>query len=206
MNKTKLKAAEASFLKRYPEGFDHAEMAALAKKHKMEQMISMARNSFAKRAFSDPATVIEDMVTMIGKSSMISMFEKPKFREFAHSLSSAEISRLCSGLKLFLHGDQERGFDDMLQVLQSGKLAKWSLITIVPNYYAPDDEVFVKPTTAKGIIDWFELKNLKYSPKPSFEFYSEYRRNILDMRKRVRSCLAPNNAAFCGFLMMSLET
>ena len=51
-------------------------------------------------------------------------------------------------------------------VLKAGKLAKWSLITICPVYFRPQQEVFVKPTTVKGVIAHFELDELQYRPQP----------------------------------------
>ena len=94
----------------------------------------------------------------------------------------------------------------MVEILKTGKLAKWSLVTILPNYYHPDEEVFVKPTTAKGIIAHFELENLEYKPTPTWAFYQRYKNTILKMKTNIDESLAPNNAAFCGFLMMSLES
>jgi hypothetical protein len=93
----------------------------------------------------------------------------------------------------------------MLSVLQTGKLAKWSLMTILPVYFNPQQEVFVKPTTAKGVIKYFELESLEYKPMPSWEFYKTFRETILEMRSMVDASLAPNNAAFTGFLMMSMN-
>jgi hypothetical protein len=66
-------------------------------------------------------------------------------------------------------------------------------------------EVLVKPTTAKGVIEYFELEGLKYSSHPTFEFYRAYREQINQIKKEVDASLQFDNAAFCGFLMMSLE-
>ena len=104
-----------------------------------------------------------------------------------------------------LHGKQQMGFEMVLSILQSRRLAKWSLLTILPAYFHPHDEVFVKPTTAKGVIEYFELAELKYRPQPSWSFYKAYRRQIIDLKARVSSSLGPNNTAFTGFLMMSLR-
>jgi hypothetical protein len=64
--------------------------------------------------------------------------------------------------------------------------------------------VFVKPTTAKKVIEHLELENLEYKPQPSWEFYSEFRRQVQLMKQQVDPNLAVNNAAFTGFLMMTL--
>jgi hypothetical protein len=84
------------------------------------------------------------------------------------------------------------------------RLAKWSLISICPVYFSPQEAVFVKPTTAKGVIAHFELDELHYRPQPYWEFYTGYRSIIQEMKSLVDPCLSPNSAAFSGFLMMSL--
>ncbi len=102
-----------------------------------------------------------------------------------------------------LHGDSEQGFNKVLDILVEGKIAKWSLMTICPLYLKPNEEVFVKPTTAKKIVAEIELP-LEYKPRPSWEFYSAFRSAILEMKSHVDPSIATSNAAFTGFLMMSL--
>jgi len=205
MNLNKLKQAEEAFFDRYPGGFEHPEMEGLGKKHKMDKMIAFAQEGFVKRNFKLPELIIENMVKIVSRSSMVSVFEKPKFRDFARSLLPKDMKTLVSGLENILHGKEQQGFETMLKVLQSGKLGKWSLMTICQNYFRPETEVFVKPTTAKGVIEYFELENLQYKPTPSWVFYEEYRRVINEMKSKVDSSLSPYNAAFSGFLMMSME-
>jgi len=50
------------------------------------------------------------------------------------------------------------------------------------------------------------MEGLKYSPKPTFEFYKVYRKRINQIKKEVDASLQVDNGAFCGFLMMSLES
>ena len=204
MNKKKLKDVEKSFLRLYPGGFTDPHFADMEKKHKMRKMTEFAELSFAKSKFKNTNEIIDNYVKLVSRSSMVSMFEKPKFRDFANSLIAKDSKQLASGLQDFLHGNQEKGFDLVLDILKKGKLAKWSLITAAPAYYHPETEVFIKPTTAKGVISFFELKNLVYKPQPSWGFYEEYRKQINIMKGKVNKKLSPNNAAFSGFLMMSL--
>jgi hypothetical protein len=175
MNLEKLKRAEEEFLNRYPGGFDNPEMIQICKKHKLDKMMELAQDCFAKRNLKLSDLIVENMVKVITRSSLISVFEKPKFRDFVRSLPSQERQRLSKGLEETLHGDERAGFETMLEVLKSGKLAKWSLMTICQAYYCPQIEVFVKPTTAKDVIEYFELSHLYYHPKPSWAFYDEYR-------------------------------
>ena len=205
MNIEKLRTAEAQFLQRYPGGFLHPDMQALAKKHKMDKQIKFAQSAFAQEKVQDMLPYCENMVKAVSRSSMVSMFEKPKFRDFVYAADEANKLDLVVGLNKFLHGDQQQGFELLLSVLKPAKLAKWSLLTVIPNYYHPDTEVFIKPTTAKGVIDFFELKDLHYKPQPTWAFYEDYRNRILDMKALVDPEIAPSNAAFCGFLMMSLK-
>ena len=77
-------------------------------------------------------------------------------------------------------------------------------MTITMVYFNSKTDVFVKPTTAKGIINMLEL-DLVYKPRPYWEFYVGYRRAINDIKAMIEPSLSPNNAAVTGFLMMSLS-
>jgi len=206
MNLKKLKKAEKTFLRRYPGGFNNPEMIEIKKKHKIEKMMTLTQESFARENFLATETILENMVKIINRSSMVSMFEKPKFRDFVNSLFSHDKELLVSGLEQQLYGDEKKGFEIILDILKSGKLAKWSLITICPNYFNPSMDVFVKPTTTKGVIEYFELKSLQYKPLPSWAFYEEYRSIINEMKTHVEPSLSQFNTSFSGFLMMSLPS
>jgi hypothetical protein len=205
VNLDKLKEAESAFLFKYPGGFEHPDMQLIGKKHRMSKRLNQAQECFGKSKFRHPENICADMVKLINASSMISLFEKPKFRDLVKKLPDKQKRQLSNGLKNFLHDNQEKGFNAMLDILRTNKLSKWSLLTIIPNYYSPNKEVFVKPTTVKGIIKVFELENLIYKPQPSWEFYQAYRESILEMKDFVDGSLKPSNAAFSGFLMMVMN-
>jgi len=206
MNLQKLKTAERQFLKAYPGGFTHPVMQALGEKHMMGRIVDMAHEYFAKKNFADAKAVAQNMVKIVTKSSMVSLFEKPRFRDEVARMTPTQVGSLADGLKGLLHGNQQRGFETLVSVLKPLKLAKWTLLTVVPNYYRPDDEVFIKPTTVKGVIEHFELKGITYSAQPTWAFYAAYRDAILDMKSKVDPSLSPSNAAFSGFLMMTCES
>ena len=206
MNLERLKRAEARFFQRYPDGFLDPDLVAIGKKHKMAKMIDLSRDLFQRENFARPHVIVNNLVKIISSSSMVSMFEKPKFRSFAGALDILEQELLCRGLEEQLYGDQHQGFEMMLDVLQSRKMAKWTIMSITPVYFKPQEEVFVKPTTAKGIIKELELNNLVYKPLPSWGFYSMFRDTINELKTRVDAGLSPNNAAFTGFLMMAIGT
>jgi hypothetical protein len=203
MNTAKLKAAESAFLKTYPGGFDHPEFAAIAKKHQVDKRVAEAHEHFAKTRFQNQGELAEQMVKLVSRSSLVSLFEKPKFRDTVRRMGTVERDALVAGLKSLLHGSRRKGFETLVATLAPHKLAKWSLVSILPYYYRPQDEVFVKPTTAKGVVEYFELEGLSYKATPTWEFYEGYRAAVHDMKSQVDPCLSPNNAAFLGFIMMS---
>ena len=204
MNIKKLKQAEAAFFDRYPGGFENPEMIGIRKKHKLDKMIELTQNSFVKRNFKLTELIVENMIKIVTRSSLISVFEKPKFRDYVRSLAPHHKKILAQGLGELLHGKEQPGFETVLEVLRAGKLAKWSLMTICQTYYRPQVEVFVKPTTVKGIIEYFEIKNLQYKPTPTWAFYDEYRALINEMKTKADPSLSPYNVAFSGFLMRSM--
>lgn len=205
MNQVRLKEAEERFLIRYPGGFANQEILQIAKKHKIEKMKKLAQDCFSPEQFASAEQIVESMQKVISQSSLISIFEKPKFRDVIKSLNANEKEHLAHGLKEFLHGDQAFGFRLITGLLQEYKLAKWPLVTVCSVYYHPDKEIFIKPTTTKSIIAHFELTGLKYNPTPTFEFYQAYREQLLQMKQAVDVSLQVDNAAFCGFLMMAME-
>ena len=188
----------------HPDGFDDPSMQQIAKRHRMDKMVAFAQESFSKDCYSHVDRTVENMLKTINRSSMVSMFEKPKFRDFAGRLDRNQKAYMVDSLIELLHGDQQAGFEALADLLLTEKIAKWSLLTIIPAYYSPNREVFVKPTTAKGVIRHFEVEGLIYTPTANWEFYRGYRRLINQSKKKVDKRLSPSNAAFSGFLMMSL--
>jgi len=205
MNIIKLKEAEQIFMARYPEGFADPEMLAISKKHKMEKMIELAQTGFSPEKFKDPEFIVNRMAEIVTKSSMVSIFEKPKFRDYTKSLSKNDQKELASALGEMLHGEQEQGFEALVHILARAKLEKWTIVTVFGACYSPKEEVFVKPTTTKNTIAHFELEGLEYKPRPSYAFYKKYRSYINTMKREVDKSLSPSNAAFTGFLMMFNE-
>lgn len=206
MNLSKLKQAEEAFLHRYPRGFDNPEIIAIRKKkHNVDKMIAFARERFAKRNFNLSDQVIQNMAKLVSRSSLISVFEKPRFRDLIETLSPENQKCLTEGLEELLHGNEQIGFAAILDLLKSHKLAKWSLMTVCQAYFHPHRDVLVKPATVKGIIEYFELKNLQYEPTPTWAFYEAYRSTLHEMKSKVDQSLAPSNTAFSWFLLLSFQ-
>ncbi len=204
MNLKKLKQAEGRFLARYPGGFNDPDMVSIKKKHNVDKLVDFAQANLTRSHFNQPGNLCETLVKIASRSSMVSRFEKPGFRDFIGSLNTHEKQDLADAFEKRLYGRSKRqGFEEILGMLSHHRLAKWSVISVVPFYFAPQREVFVKPTTAKGILTYLEVEDLHYRPTPSWEFYNGYRQLLVDIKKEVAPSLAPNYAALSGFLMMS---
>jgi len=205
MNLEKLKIMEEYFFKMYPKGFEDEGLADIVKRHNVAKLTTFAQEAFAKDQFIDSNQIVENMNKIISKSSLISLFEKPKFKDTIKSMSEERKDMLSIGLEEMLHGNYKSGFNIVLEVLERDKLAKWSLISVIPYYYAPKKEFFIKPTTTKNILKYFKIEEIIYKPRPSYEFYSTYKKILKQFKKEVNKKLGDNNAKFTGFLMMTME-
>lgn len=205
MNIKKLKMAESAFLAQYPEGFADPGLAPVRRKHNVDKLTEFAQANLTRAHFNRPEHIAETLVKIISRSSMVSMFEKPRFREFVASLNNQEKEHLAFAFEKRLHGRTRRaGFDEIVGMLACYKVAKWPIVSAVPYYFAPKKEAFVKPTTAKKIIAYLEVDDLQYRPMPSWEFYRGYLKVLDQVKKEVHPSLSPGYAALSGFLMISM--
>ncbi|MGB0750757.1 MAG: hypothetical protein ACPGQI_02315 [Gammaproteobacteria bacterium] len=204
MNLDKLHEAQASFLMRYPDGFNDPAMATIRKKHNVNKMVEFSREALSKTNCQRPEALADAMLKIVSRSSMVSRFEKPPFQRFIDGLDSDGKALLARAMYDRLHGKKEQGFERLVDMLGPFKLAKWAIVSAAPFYYAPTREVFVKPNTVKGIIKLLEVEDLCYGSRPTWAFYQGYKKVLESVRKEVEPSLAPNNAALSGFLMMQL--
>ncbi|WP_418185667.1 hypothetical protein ACNSOS_01430 [Aliarcobacter vitoriensis] len=121
------------------------------------------------------------------------------------SMNIYEKDMFCIALDELLYVNFKDGFGDMIEILTQKNLAKWSIITLIPYYFTINKEFFIKPTTTKNVLKYFEIENLVYKPKPTFEFYSSYKKVLNEMKKQVSKKLTSDNAGFTGFLRMGME-
>lgn len=206
MNLQKLKNAEAYFLELYPEGFEDAGLLPIIKKHHTAKISDEVHELFSKENFTQPDVICEHFAKIVSKSTLISLFEKPRVREMMQTMRMERKDMFSIGLYEMLYGNKKEGFDIMVEVLAYDTLAKWSIVTLLPYYFYRDKEFFIKPTTTKNIIAFFEIEGLTYHPKPSFEFYTAYKNVLETMRANVSPKISPqDNAGFTGFLMMAME-
>lgn len=205
MNKKKLKELEDEFFEYYPKGWDDEKLLPVIKRFDPTKIQRDTREFFQKSNFSQPELICDSFAKIISRSPLISVFEKPRLRDAIKSMSVYEKDMFSIALEQILHGDFKDGFEDMVEILSSKGLAKWSLVTLIPYYFYPTKEFFIKPTTTKNILKYFEIENLIYKPRPTFEFYSSYKKVLNDMKKQVSKELTDDNAGFTGFLRMSME-
>jgi len=204
MNQDRLRQAEAEFLQLYPAGFADPAIQPLRRKHDVDRLVRFTRESLTRAACNRPELLADTLWKIISRSSMVSRFEKPRFRDFLDALDSDGKRALALAVEQRLFGRRQRGFEAILGMLDHHRIARWAVISAVPFYLAPRRECFVKPTTAKRILTALEVEDLHYHPMPSWEFYAGYRRLMNDVRKQVSASLSPTNAALSGFLMMTL--
>lgn len=205
MKLERLKQAEAAFLARFPDGFADAGLERVRKSHNVDRLAAFVRENLTTAAVGQHDKLADTLVSIVGRSSMVSRFEKPPFREFVGSLDSRKRRRLADAFEKRLFGRRKReGFQEIVDLFAEYKLARWSLVSAVPFYFSPSNEAFVKPTTAKKIIRHLEVDDLHYRPRPDWEFYDGYRKLIAEIKKHVDPSLTPNNAATTGFLMATL--
>lgn len=206
MNLQKLKEAEAYFLELYPQGFEDVALLPIIKRHNTAKIGEQVRELFTKENLTQPDIICENFAKIASKSTLISLFEKPKVRDMVKSMRIERRDMFAIGLYELLYGDKKEGFETLVEVLSFYSLAKWSLVTLIPYYFYRDKEFFIKPTTTKNVINFFEIEGLAYKSKPSYEFYAAYKKVLESMKAKVSQNISPNdNAGFTGFLMMAME-
>jgi hypothetical protein len=205
MNIEKLKQLEAEFIRRYPLGFDDPELMAVAKKHKVEEMKNYVHAHFSKDSFNDSSAISRAFTRLIEKSSLVSTFEKVKYKNAVKLFNHDDIETLSNALWDILYGDQREGFNQLVLLLATFDLAKWPILTVLGLYYNGDYEVLVKPTTVKSVLNYLEVMDIKYTSKPNYDFYLQYRTLINDLKEKTDKSIATDNGAYCGFLMITIE-
>ena len=205
MNIKKIKQLEARFLSRYHEGFKSDELKTIGKKHNLSKLVDYTHQVCSTENLKKGLSIFFDVTKVISKSSMVSVFEKMRFRDLVKEFDNTEKILFLEAIYNLIHLDEELGFNQLYDMLAPYKLAKWPIITCYRAYYNINYDVFVKPTTVKKILKFMEIEDIKYTPKVNYEFYAKYRDYINEMKNHVDESLRPNNPAFSGFFMMTIE-
>ena len=204
MNLEKLEEAEANFFAFYPKGFEDEGLLPIIKRHNTEKIGKSVEELFAPERFQNGDEIGESFAKIVSKSTLISLFEKPRVRDMIKNMSMDQRDMFAIALKELIHGKKERGFEMIVEVLAMYGLAKWSIVTLIPYYYDREKNFFIKPTTTKDIIKFFEIGGIIYKPRPTYEFYERYTRVLSEMRSHVSPLIGNDNAGFTGFLMMAM--
>ena len=205
MSLEKLKDLESEFLHSYPKGFKDEYFFPRMKKFKPEKLEEFAKEVLKKENFSNPSQLVEDFYKVIQKSVMVSLFDKLKLKDALATLNSYEKDMLSIEIYELLYGNKKEGFEGLVDFLAEYKLAKWTLISIVPYTINRQTEYFIKPTTTKDIIKYFGKTDLIYKPKPTYEFYENYTNFLNELKKNTHETLTFDNAVFTGFFNISLK-
>lgn len=205
MNLEKLKDYEAEFLEQYPGGFDDGIFFSSMKSFKPQKLEEFAKEALSKENFQNPSLVVDGFFKVVQKSVLVSLFDKLKLKDALATLNSYEKDMLSIELYELLYGNKKEGFEGLVEFLSEYKLAKWTIISVVPYSMKRQTEYFVKPTTAKNIIKTFELEDMIYKPRPSYEFYEKFSKALDKMKSSVDKSLSPDNVGFTAFLRISIE-
>jgi len=203
MNVEKLKKLESEFLEIHPDGFKSKEFTKTRKKHNVGKQTTYINEVLTEEYLTKGHKVFKDVAKVVLSSSLVSVFEKMRFRDLAADLTNAEKTRFVKGVSELLYGHEKTGFYMVYTLLKEHRLAKWPIITVYRVYAYPKKDVLMKPTVVKKVIAHLDL-DLKYDSDPSYTLYRKYRTAINKMKKEVALSLRPNNLAFTGFLMMTI--
>lgn len=206
MRQDLLTSMEHQFFDLHPMGLAGEEFDDIRKKHNTGRLHEFTKEAFTKDKFGFTEPIIADMIRLVQRATMVSLFEKPKFRDYVNALPSDKKDYLVFGFYELLYGDQEKGFNQILDILIEGKMARWSLISAFLYYTNPEEEVFCKPTTVKNILRTLEIEHMVYKPRPSYDFYVKFRKLIMDIKKNGDPRLGKDNAAVTGFLMLMMPS
>ena len=206
MNIEKLKDYETEFLSQYPEGFDDKNFFATMKSFNPLKLEAFAKEALKKENFQNPSLVVEGFFKVVQKSVFVSLFDKLKLKDMIATLNSYEKDMLSIELYELLYGNKKNGFEGLVEFLAEYKLAKWTIISVVPYTINRDGDYFIKPTTTKNIIKTFDLEDMIYKPRPSYEFYNKYSKALNKMKKSVHKSLSPDNVGFTAFLKVAMDS
>lgn len=206
MNLSKLKKLELEFLSQYPEGFNTPSMKKISKKHNLNKHVDYIHEVCSIENFKKGIKIFPEVCKVVQKSSMVSVFEKIRFRDMMGDFDKNEKLLFLEAVYELIHGNEKSGFNQLVAVLTPYKLAKWPLVTVWRAYYNSNKDVFIKPTTVKKIITYLELEDIKYTSKVNYGFYRKYRTYLNKLKRNVEhKSIKPNNPAFSGFLMVTIK-
>jgi len=148
---------------------------------------------------------IHCIVKLITQSSLVSVFEKTRFRSVINESDELYKQEIVDAVYEMVHVNQETGFNHLASILDQFKMAKWPIISVLPFYLDGEYEVLIKPTTVKKVIAFLECTDLQYTPKVNYDFYKKYRDILNIVKSQCDPRLSKNNGAFQAVFMLLLE-
>jgi hypothetical protein len=82
----------------YTGGFGNPHFTNAMKKHSLDKLTKLAHETLGIEALQDTDSAMENFGKILGRSTMLSMFEKPKVKEFIRDLSIRGKKQLAMGL------------------------------------------------------------------------------------------------------------
>ncbi len=158
----------------------------------MDKLADFAHTHLTEAALSRPQRFVDTLLTIVSRSSMVSRFEKPPFREFLDGLDSKDKRRLTEAFGKRLFGRKKReGFAEIVDLLARYKLARWSLVSaICTSISHPRRRLSSNLRRPERSLPFSTSRSFNTTPRPSWAFYVGYRNLILDIEGEGR--LEPN--------------
>ncbi len=149
MNVQKLRQLEKEFLYVYPKGFESETLEGVKKKHKLLKTSEFFKMACSKESIESGLDSIDDIIMAVTKSSMVSVFEKIKFKDMIQSICKEEKFEFLDALYENIYGVEEERFKALVSLLSKYNMAKWPIVTCFRAYLNIQYDVFMKPTTVK---------------------------------------------------------
>lgn len=177
---------EDLFLEQYPGGFADELWLEGEKAYKPGKMTALINELLSKEELEltlesgDYQETIDNTLYLVRQSKVISVFEKLAFQNFVEHHEIHE--QFLDALYHFMYHYNEENFDTFITTLltyrheKNSKPTKWTVVSFFKAYQDPQNYIFVKPTTMKGIakiLDW----DIQYKSMPNYQTYQ----NILEM-------------------------
>lgn len=190
----------------YPNGFEDEKWKEGEKKYKVEKINSFVDNNISKKIFENyintnqTGKIIELIEKIISLSSVVSVFEKIAFRNFINEANNKIIDSFAILLNNMLYGkDFEENFDSFSDFLVSNKylgkntnIAKWTLVTSILAHIKRNEEVLIKPNTAKYISKILQ-KPFYYISVPNIITYNDYKKIVMEFKNELEKDFMPRD-------------
>jgi len=102
--KEKLQVLQNTFFSIYPDGFNSPEFQHLEKKHKLTKTNKKIHEIFNSNIINNDIEFLDAITKILSSSSIISVFEKIKFRNFMKEIHTEQKNNMSQAIKELLMG------------------------------------------------------------------------------------------------------